>query len=335
MLYFSDLHSHISHPVMGSDFINLSVNALKQIRAFAVKSRDKVVVHGGDWTHLKDRIYTKVWNAISKELTEWEKEGIFSYWVMGNHDFDSDVSLEVFGSFPNVTVITHPQIIKIQNINSIFLPYGSTKLHLDELINKISKTSDEKVVVFLHDYFKGITNYHGNVIATNGWELPDIPADFAFAGHSHKYQEILRGRFYHVGSPYQVSFNEVGQKKYFIQFDGTKVVKHEFSFPKFLVLNVGDDYEPLECKNSYIKLKYSVGDVTLKDIQEIKKRLLEEGAIKVKAEAIVVKREKTERMEVTKETTHEDYIKNYVKTIPTTLDKALLVQLGKELMGGI
>jgi len=320
---------------MGSDFINLSVNALKQVREFSVKSGDRCIIHGGDWSHLKDRIYTKVWNAISKELTIWEKEDIFSYWLMGNHDFDSDVSLEVFNAFPHVAVITQPKSIIIQNTKTIFLPYGSTRIDLEKLLNIIKTDSNEKVAVFLHDYFRGITNYYGNETAVSGWELSDMLGDIVFAGHSHRYQEVEKDRIYHVGSPYQVSFNEVGQHKYFLQFDGKTVKKHEFTFPKFQEIHIGNNYNAKHYKGSYVKLKYISGSITHKQIQDVKKELLEAGAIKVKAEAQTVKRNKLERMEIKKETTNEEFLSKYVKAVKTSLNKKTLIELGRELIGGI
>lgn len=331
MIIFSDLHANQSHPVMGGNFLTCSINALKQIREHALKTNDKVVIHVGDWTHLKDRIYTKVWNAIFEELKIWEQNGIVSYWLKGNHDFDTDTSIQSFYISSCALPIIVPQILTIQDIQCIFLPYGSTRKDIDKLEINYKK----QVVIFLHDSFKGVTKLANNVISVDGWDLKDFgEAHFIFAGHSHEFQELIKGRVFHIGSPYQVSFNEVGQKKYFLQFDGKEVTTHKFSFPKFIEYEIGKDFDEKTINNSYVKLKYDNKKYSDSQIKECKEYLYKHGAIKVKAEPQNVKGDKKERMEIQKNTSDYDFISNYVNLVDTTLDKNLLAKLGQELIGG-
>jgi DNA repair exonuclease SbcCD nuclease subunit len=331
LLIFSDLHANQSHPIVGCDFLSLSVNALKQIREHALTTNDKVVIHVGDWTHLKDRIYTKVWNAIFEELKIWEQNDIASYWLKGNHDFATDASIQSFYISSCALPIISPQVIHIQNIQCVFLPYGSTIKDVGNL--KINY--EKQVVIFLHDSFKGVTKLANNIIAIDGWDLKDFGAShFVFAGHAHGFQELIEGRVFHIGSPYQVSFNEVGQKKYFLQFDGCEVTPYEFSFPKFIEHNMGESLSKRAVHGAYIKIKYVSGEWTNSQIQECKQEFYNYGAIKVKAEAQNVKGDKKERMEVQNSTTDYDFISNYVNLVGTTLDKSLLRKLGQELIGG-
>lgn len=330
MLIFSDLHSHIHHPVVGNDFIDLSVNALQQIREFSIQTGDKDIIHLGDWSHLKDRIYTKVWNSFFKELAEWEKQGIVSYWLKGNHDFDNDISISAFNISPWTIPITKPLITTIQEIQCVFLPFGSTKKDLEELNVDYSTAT----VLFIHDYIKGISQITDTIVATDGWDIGYLSKfPFAFAGHSHSFQEILRGRIYHVGSPYQVSFNEVGQEKYFLQFDGKSIDTYNFLFPQFVELNMDEEIEDKHIlPNSYVKLKYSHDMWTNNEVEKFKQKLLDMGVKSVKAESIRTKKEGTKRMEIKENTTDSDFMVNYINLCDTSLDKSLLFKIGQQIM---
>jgi DNA repair exonuclease SbcCD nuclease subunit len=332
LILFSDLHAHNSHPVIGEDFIYLAQNALRQIRKFSKQSGDKIVIHLGDWSHLKDRIYNKVWNTIFKELKEWEQEGIVSYWLKGNHDFDYEISIKAFNSMVTAYPIIKPEIIVIEGVQCIFLPYGSTR---EDFVKLGYIDFSKPTATFIHDNIKGITKLANNIIAPDGWDLNFLgTAHFVFAGHAHQFQEIVEGKVFHIGSPYQVSFNEVGQEKHFLHFTKEGVTVHNFDFPHFVELDYDRELNFSFVKNSYVKVKYSSNIHINSDINKFKKTLLEYGALKVKAEAKQIKANKKERMELKENITEKEILEQYISKNHGELDKNLLFRVGSNFMEG-
>ena len=329
MIIFSDLHLHTTHPVAGSDFLEIGVNSLRQVEKFAVENNEQFIIHCGDWSHLKDRIHTKVWNSFFEEINSWNNEGLISYWLKGNHDFLTDTSIKSFIIHPNMIPIYEPTVKFINGLQCVFLPFGSKV----EELKQLPIDSSQKVIVFGHDFLRGKSMISDTLVSAEGWELSDFDKyNFVFLGHSHTPQEIVPNEVFHVGSPYQVSFNEMGQEKYFIQFDGSNIVKHQFTFPKFTEINLEEDYE-IE-SNTYVKLKFNVSKHTEKEIFLFKDELLHKGVLKVKIEPQYDKVEKKERMRIKKDAKDIDFMERYVSLHKGDLEEEVLCKIGQNIING-
>jgi hypothetical protein len=148
------------------------------------------------------------------------------------------------------------------------------------------------------------------------------------AGHSHLFQEVVKNKVWHIGSPYQTSFNEVGQKKFFAQITPKSIYFHPFQYPEFIELQMGRMRNVEGC---YVKVKYDEQKYTQQDLRIFRKRLESEGALGIKMEAKQVVREK-KRIHLKEGEKGIDYLGEYVKIHGGVLDPAKLKAVGLEIM---
>lgn len=323
IIIFSDTHLHANHPVVGEDFLNLGISALRQVREYAIENNEKHIVFLGDVFHLKDRIPVRVWNAFFEELSMWDELEIYSYFLMGNHDFHTHSSIEAFQISKFATPILDITELNIEGKRCVFIPYHKYNLCRSDIQLKGD-------ILFVHDYFRGESKLTDTIYSNDENDLPISITDnfeYTFAGHAHSVQRLVE-EVYHIGSPYQVSFNEVGQKKYFIHLTDEKLLWNEFTFPEFKIVDMGSDEDVNNC---YVKLMY---DCDVREAKVKKLSLLERGALGVKAvkinTAIVTKKERI------KATNERDYMKEYINAVPKNdLDKELLYKIGLQLVEGI
>jgi DNA repair exonuclease SbcCD nuclease subunit len=310
------------HPVTGQEYLTLGLSALEQVFHFAKEKKEDYIVHLGDVFHLKDRIPVRVWNEFMKVLGKWDSEGLHSFWLMGNHDVDKDIAIKSFSISNRAHPIYSPAVHTLNNFRCLFLPYN---------INPEVITQYEDIeIVFMHDYFRGVSYFREGITAREGFplsRLKNIPR--TFSGHAHMFQEIVRGRVWHIGSPYQTSFNEVGQKKYFAHLTPAFLEFHEFKFPEFVQVDMGKSGELVDVKDSYVKLVYEFGTVTDEEVQKERDRLLEYGARIVKIEARKIAGVSKQRITLAPSAQKRDFIKEYVDLKGKEFDKKLLCEVGE------
>ena len=322
MIIFGDLHLHLYHPVIGNDYLELGLNALIQVRDFALANNDKNIIHLGDTFQLKDRIPTRVWNLFFEELVIWEKKGLTSYWLEGNHDFKTDSTIQAFQSNPFAIPIMQNISYTIDDMHCAFMPYDKTVPH------NFPSPPD---ILFMHNYIKNFSKITDTITSEEGISISDLNQfPLVISGHSHMFQKIT-DTIYHLGSPYQTNFNEVGQKKYFAQFKSNKLTFHEFDCPQLLVVYPGSDLS--EVKDAYVKFTYNADELTEEEVREYILEMMHRGVRKVKIEPIRNKLEVKERIKVSNtKMTEEEYMKEYIKIKNPSLDKELLLKIGKNII---
>jgi DNA repair exonuclease SbcCD nuclease subunit len=328
MIIFTDLQLHNYNSVYGDSCINLGLDALRQIREYAVKSGDKEVACLGDVFHLKDRIPTIVWNSLFSELEKWSEAGINSIWMRGNHDFQTEESLRNFKLLKNTFIALKPMgYIDAFAITYFFMPYGYE--------NHIVPPSTD--VLLFHNFFKNIDYGFETDVNIDTKKLRK-KIKYIFAGHNHKFIEVEKGRAWHVGSPYQVSFSEVNQQKYFAVVNDKGVKFLKFKHPKLIQLDYSGNI-PEDLSNSYIKLIVEVKSLSNFSIKKVKQDLIKRGALGVKIE-MVYKPETKARMTYRrgkgiKNMDDYDYVDSYIKNIDfdkTIYDESTLKFAGKEII---
>ena len=319
MLILSDTHLHSTHPVVGEDYLNLGISALQQIRQFAIENDEKTIIHLGDTFQLKDRIPSRVWNAFFQELAEWEKLGFTSYFLKGNHDYQTDATIEAFKIAPHSIPILTSEIHSIEEYKCMFVPYG------EPLVKEICN------FIFMHDYFRGKTTLPNDIVAMDGKNMEEVSnyGNYIIAGHSHKFQELIKDKVFHIGSPYQTTFNEVGQEKFFGQVKNGELIWHNFKFPEFKIVDLDDpNTADQNVEGCYLKAVYS--KLSDADARYIKNELLAWGAKAVKLEPqskiIVKNRIKSKKGEKI------DYLQEYIKATNNGLNANSLHRIGIEII---
>lgn len=318
MLIFSDLHLHNKHPVADSDFLQFGISAMRQIYQYALENDEKYIVHLGDTFHLKDRIPTSVWIAFFAELVKWEEDGITSFWLKGNHDFLN--TLEALIATGKAIPVTEPSIYHIDDYTCYFVPYHDT-------FKPISCD-----FLFMHDFFIGYSILPNNSPSPIGIPIDIVTshAKLVLSGHIHKFQTIVENKIYHVGSPYQVSFSEKEQQKFFCHIRDGKAEWIKFNCPNFKIITF-DSKIPSDLSDTYVKVIYDSESITQSDLNIMRKQLINLGARSVKFEGKLITTIKN-RIKCNP-TSVSDYLEAYISNnAPSTLDRELLYRLGVEIM---
>lgn len=321
MIIFSDLQLNRFNPVMGVECLKTGLNSLRQVRDYALANDEKYIVFLGDFFQLKDKIPTVVWNEAFDEIHSWGEMGLISFWLKGNHDFHTDDSLKSFQLFDRAQPILSPGVFDIEGNRVGFVPYGSLFKELP---------SQKYDIVFLHDSFTDFC-YDRDFGGVNSLREILDSSSFLFAGHYHGFTEMVKGCAWHIGSTYQTTFSEAGQKKYFAVFKENKVSFVPFDFPELIELRNTLDGD---VKGKFVKCKMEIKGLSDLDVKAVKRDLMGRGALGVKIEytyAPIIKK-RTEDAAV-ENFSDEDYADVYVREAYKKDGRAELASyLGKQII---
>jgi len=134
------------------------------------------------------------------------------YILVGNHDYfnlkSQEHSLQVLKDLPNVTVISGPRRLEVNQKNLDFIPY----IHLDHNLKRTLKIVPKDATLFCHasitgfDYGTGMI--HKGEVGLGGFKK----CKRVISGHFHKHQQ--KGNLTYLGTPFSHSFGETDQEKF-------------------------------------------------------------------------------------------------------------------------
>lgn len=334
MVIFGDSHVHNSNPIFGSSCLRISVDPFIQIREYMVNYKEDVAIYLGDLTHLKDRVPTAVWNALFDEFLLWKRMGLQIFLLKGNHDFQNiDIFIQSFGSLDNVTAVLESLTLNIENYECHFLPFG-----FKHDSAKVMRRSVKDRILFIHDHIN--TMDYGYKQWTGVDKESIAGYRYVFAGHWHKFMVVEKGRVWHMGSPYQTNFAEVGQKKYFAVINDSKVEFKRFQYPKLIQIEWNKKSNLDVVKDKYVKIVIKATSLLDVNVRALKKDLMEkQGALGMKIDMIYEPKEKRKIALTTdapeSRTEDADYVKAYVKEKSfSDLNIKILTELGTEILKG-
>lgn len=235
-LIFSDLHCH-QHKNSQSRLEDC-IEALEWVFKTAQSKSIDLIIFCGDLFHDRAKIdiltYQRVFETFQKYLSD--TTGPEVYLLLGNHDLFYFESKEVSSVYPlsslkKINIISKPSVVNIREYNVGFMPYTHDPISDLKLvpIREMKKGKNKYNVLFGHLAVHGAlfnlvygTKADVQIEGDAGMTVvtPDIFDSFdrVFLGHYHAAQE-LTSKVEYVGSPLQLSFGEMEQKKHIVIYD--------------------------------------------------------------------------------------------------------------------
>lgn len=207
MLLFSDLHCSIKT-------LDLCLSILRNIHTRAKKLNVTVGFLGDffDTVYRRGTIPVDMLNTLLDYFSnEWSVKMIM---IPGNHDYidasETEHALDAFEyASTYIKVINKPMVLD----NILWVPW---KRNTDD-IKSVFQSMSNYDVIFGH--FDVIGAMHSNIVSDRGLKKEDFPT-LTITGHYHRPQTY--GNVVYIGSPYQTSMSEAGQKKRLILLKNTK-----------------------------------------------------------------------------------------------------------------
>lgn len=189
------------------------------LKEHADPKRD-VVVMLGDVYENRQSIDQEVDDAAFKVIDEISK--ILPIWILvGNHDIYRKATNEINALSnklkynPNVEVFKDPEVVKIKDKDCLMLPWCNTTDQEREILTKYKDVD----YVFCHSDFKGV-RYNRFVKIEEGIEIEsEYNFKRVFSGHIHLRQRLHDDGLIFVGSPYQLTRNDINNEKGHWTFD--------------------------------------------------------------------------------------------------------------------
>jgi DNA repair exonuclease SbcCD nuclease subunit len=188
---------------------------------YLIKNNIKTIIHAGDLMDRRKFVNFNILNQVREKFIErLENEGIEMHCILGNHDVYyrntnrvNSVS-ELFGDSPAISVHEEPTVESFGALDIALLPWVN-KENYNDSINFIKNAAAPLLVGHLeldgYQVMRGINHVGGM--------HPDIFDRYekVLSGHFHCRQDM--GNIYYLGTQYQITFSDLGEKKGFHVLD--------------------------------------------------------------------------------------------------------------------
>lgn len=213
MIVFSDLH-------LKEATEHICWEVLSKVEALAMKDPDQRVIFTGDWWQLRYQVSVRLLNRVHALLQDWINLGIDVDLIPGNHDqvtVEGVNALEILAR-DGVDVWTEPGIAHLEEQEPGcwcgYVPYRKDPTEqtaaLEAVLDALQAEGAKHPVVFGHFGVSGATMNNGHK-DREGIVAGDQERYLLVLGHYHKFHAPTPGVVY-VGSPYQHTFGEAGNK---------------------------------------------------------------------------------------------------------------------------
>lgn len=222
------------------------------------------VLHLGDFFDRRKFVNYNILKQAKQEfLKPLEENGIHMHLILGNHDCyhktssDLNSPSQVFGDHPNVTVYTEPEVIEIQGTKIALCPWINSA-NREQSTDFIKSTPAP--ILMGHFEIAGFQVMRG-IKMTSGMDKELFRNyDAVFSGHFH--HKHRSGNIRYLGSPYQITFADCGDRKGFHTFEPTtkKLKFIENPYTMFRKLDYDDsisdytDFDASDLTDAYIKI---------------------------------------------------------------------------------
>lgn len=203
--------------------------------------------------------------------------------VPGNHDLSyrnnvdaSSVSL-VFNEYENVKVYTEPTLVQFEDSSSVLMVPWIAKENEDEFISAVNSHVGYTDICCGHFEFAGFM-YAKGIVAVEGMDSQIFSPKFDMILSGHYHSKSTKGSIHYLGTQYQLTWADYGEKKYFHVLD-TKT----------------KELTPVENPNTiFEKIFYDESIIDETDLSEIEQLGLENKVVKV----VVLKRKNMVKFEM-------------------------------------
>ena len=258
IIHFSD--THLGYSDYGRFDSSSGINqreldtysAFKEIINFIIETKPDLVVHAGD---LFDSIRPSN-KAISEALEQFSrlsKANIPTVVIAGNHSTprqkSTDTIFKILQYFPNIYPVFNGfyEKLEIGECTIHAIPHTYSDDDLKASVKKLIPDKNSKYnIMVAHTAIRGVQEPSWGEFKEQTLPLDSLLSDFDYIalGHYHRFLKI-KDNAYYCGSPERFSFNEVNDKKGFldVRLDNFSVKQICTNARKMIV------FEPIDCKN--------------------------------------------------------------------------------------
>jgi len=252
-------------------YTDIGMDYISYLQEFCKENGIKNIIIAGDIFEKSAKIQNDAFIPLFFKFKELRDQGLNVITILGNHDIfsvDNDSLVETFSVFGDV--VKGFEQIELGGRKIDLLPY--TKREDD-----IPTDGDLLITHLSIADFQFDNKYHVNEKAGFSRKLFS-GYNKVFSGHFHRPQS--KGNVIFIGSPYQMNFGEIGQKKGFIVLDleTDKWERHYYDqAPVYKKIN-GEDFQNVDVNNSFVQV---VIKEKLDNYVKLKHILYEKGALNV------------------------------------------------------
>lgn len=193
--------------------LEAGLKALKFCFQYCVDSDIKTVIILGDFFELKDKLPNCIKNPVISLFNKYNDLNLFA--ILGNHDYDKHGNINVrWLEKYFVDMYNDFEEAEIEGLNFAFIPYSKNIADIEEFLFKTAPAYASPVYVCGHFDVKGLSvgiNYNMST-GVNQRYLKKFKK--VFLGHIH--MPSIKNNLYIAGSTYQLDWNELLQKHFFI-----------------------------------------------------------------------------------------------------------------------
>ena len=236
------------------------------------RDNDCYLLHLGDLFNRRLLLPADVLHLTYELIAKYKD--VIQYYIVGNHDqygnTPANTPLKIFSEMKHVNIITEPTQVYFQpGVHVSMVPYGGRLLPASP---KLKNKSYQ--ILAMHLGVQGAKIGPREFRLESDISIPQIRElgyDLTWIGHIHKPQ-ALTDEIIIVGSPYQLSFAEVGETKYFYIFDleDKTFVKYPTHAPEFLVhdINSEEELNALDVEDdNYHRINILTSKITFEDVK--------------------------------------------------------------------
>ena len=298
-------------------YLNVTKNLFEEIKATCEEHNIKEIIHLGDFFHERKATNTKAQNIAYQIVRLLEDFSVII--LIGNHDtYYKDklkpTTLETLLKYENITVID--EITEHDDI--VLCPWseiprgfrgGYCMGHFELIGFKMNNT----------------------FVCDKGQNPEDLQLnDFKHIYSGHFHTPSKKGNITYLGSPYQMTMNDIGSPRgYYIWEDGELEFIEFKKAPKFIKLTT-DNINTEEIKGNFIKLLFVEDYGTIKN-QQIVDELMSFGpqSLQVDFSGIQITDENVGKIEEATLLNHNEIIVKYVNKIelPSHIKRKTLLSM--------
>jgi len=284
---------------------NIILDYLDYLKIYCKENTIFHIIIMGDIFDKSSNIKNEAFVPLFMKFYDMKNDGITFTFILGNHDIysvNNDSIVETFK--PLGRVIKEAEYLEGHQDFS-YLPY--TKKEEDIVSQDGYLFTHIPIADFSFDNSYHATEKHAF--------KKDLFKDYTlvFTGHFHRHQS--KDNIVYVGSPIQLNFGEMNQKKGFVVFNDTTggwKFEEYTKAPKFIKIDI-NDFQTFDPTNKFVGVKI---DKKIENFVKLRKILFEKGALEVvpffeKKEDIEIK--KIEHME--DNTSIKNIVRNFLQEV--------------------
>lgn len=285
VLIIGDLHigARNSNPVLFRMMQDFFQNTLFP---YIKENNVKAVLQLGDVHDRRKSIDFMIADWISKHFFQWfEDNGVAFAALVGNHDsyYKNTISVDgmsqLSGQFKMVKIIKEPRKIVLDGRSFVMVPWICDD-NREECARFAEENASEDAFLLGHFELAGFEMIRGFQSDVDSLDRSIVRRyRKVLSGHYHLTSE--KGNIVYVGSPYELGWNDYGDRKRFFVYDTESDLLEEVptncTVHEKIVIAAGSPVQIPSCRGKFVKVVVE-GDVKPKDLEKALASISESGA---------------------------------------------------------